>query len=279
MTTVVASDSTFTTVSASDRAPAAAYYNLIRSTSGLMAYWPMLETSGTTVAEATGTYPGTAGASTTRGSTVLLSGEPGGVTGTNVASGSQIDIGGTFANLGFAGTLPFSAEIWVENLGTSTTRYIFGFLNSLTAGTSGGWRLIVSGAGALTFSRYDTTATATAVVTGAILPFATAGVHHIAAVYTGTAASIYFDGTLAAGPTANTRVMPALTVAPKIGRLNYSTGGAVVGRYGHAAIYNRALTADEIAAHYTAGRNAGLDLTITPSDRSNMTVTASDAHA
>ena len=76
--------------------------------------------------------------------------------------------------------------------------------------------------------------------------------HHFAGTYNGTAAAIYIDGALAAGPTP---VAGPLTSAPRfleMGTYNDAGGGKLNAAIDEVALYGQALSAPQVAAHYEA---------------------------
>jgi hypothetical protein len=77
--------------------------------------------------------------------------------------------------------------------------------------------------------------------------------HHVVLVRAGEAARIYLDGTLEIEGTA--RRGPAGGEPTSIGGARGSDA-SLEGKLDEVAIYDRALTADEIAAHYRESRSA-----------------------
>ncbi|MEK9149380.1 MAG: LamG-like jellyroll fold domain-containing protein, partial [Candidatus Desantisbacteria bacterium] len=90
--------------------------------------------------------------------------------------------------------------------------------------------------------------------------------HHIVGVYDGTNASIYVDGSLIAGPTANS--FTSNHGSTLIGRATTTgTDEWFSGKMDEVRIYNRALTSSEIRSHYTTGF-----------DYTNLSAKATDAN-
>lgn len=231
------------------------YEAAIAGVPGLVAYLPLNDPAGSGTAHgALGAYPGTPAGSWTFGNPGLL-GQIGDTSGNTPGSSSKVTLGGTAApDLGFAGKAPFSVEAWFMRNGglPGSTVYIVAALNGLTAGAAGGWRLVVNSGGQVVFGRFavdsnDDSVQSAVTITG------TGDVHHAVGTYDGASMSIYVDGVLR-GTIQSGRSVPALTVAPAIGAVNYTNAASFSGNIGHVAIYNRPLTAKEAFAHYTLGK-------------------------
>jgi len=78
--------------------------------------------------------------------------------------------------------------------------------------------------------------------------------YHLVGTYDGTNRAAYLQGVLVAGPTA--QAAPSASSTPLITR-NYVGSGQpdLAGYVADAAIYSRALSAPEVAAHYRVGLN------------------------
>jgi hypothetical protein len=83
--------------------------------------------------------------------------------------------------------------------------------------------------------------------------------HHVVAVYDGTTISVYLDGRL--DGSAVTTVAPTDGAASlKLGARGDDAGTRLSGMLDEVAIYDHALTADQVARHYTAGTTGGTKL-------------------
>jgi hypothetical protein len=76
--------------------------------------------------------------------------------------------------------------------------------------------------------------------------------HHVVAVYDGTTISIYLDGRLD-GSVATTVAPADGTASLKLGARGDDAGTRLSGLLDEVAVYDHALTADQVARHYTAG--------------------------
>lgn len=70
--------------------------------------------------------------------------------------------------------------------------------------------------------------------------------------YDGTTLRLFVNGSYL-DSTTDGRSIPALTIAPMIGRANYGATNAFAGQIGHVAVYNRKLSQREAQAHHALG--------------------------
>jgi glucose/arabinose dehydrogenase/PKD repeat protein len=245
-----------TTLTATYReAPAGAYRDAVLGTAGLRSYWRLGEAFGTTAADEKGANPGSYGGGVTLGRPGALSGDP------NTAAGfdgvnDEMSAGGPA--VGAQATL----EGWFDwEAGVATMRD--------STGTGGvGWILAYDSAGKLAYR-----AAGLSIVTVRSTATIRDGWHHFALTKSGSSAALYVDGVLvhnatgfgSAAATMPWRVMRNGTAA------QFSRGDA-----DEVAVYDRALTAAEVAQHHQAGVGGGggdpapaapSGLTATPGDR------------
>jgi concanavalin A-like lectin/glucanase superfamily protein len=211
------------------------YASEVLSTSGLVAYWPLDETSGTPV-EAVGGLASTAIGSPSPGAPTARSDDQGAALSLYAAAVSVSGVPSTSAT--------YTLEAWIAPSGGGSTRYILSrgstnfagyhlaldHLNRpvLTAGTSLGAQSL----------------------TGPAIPLYTW--RHVAATVAGQTATLYVDGRLVATRTLTTQT--ATTSQPVIlGRSARSTGGFWWGSLDEVAVYAEALPQATIAAHVAAG--------------------------
>jgi hypothetical protein len=211
------------------------YTSEVHSTPGLVAYWPLDETSGTPV-EALGSLASTAIGSPAPGAATARSDDRGAALGLNGAGAVSVSgVPSTAAT--------YSLEAWIAPSGSSTTRYI------ISRGTSNaGYHLALD-----FFNRLVLTAGTSLgaqSLTGPAIP--AASWHHVAATLAGQTATLYVDGRLAA-----TRTLAAQTVTSSqpvlLGRSARSAGGFWSGSLDEVAVYSAALPQATIAAHVAAG--------------------------
>lgn len=240
-----------------------------------LAYLRFDEASGTTAADATGngnagTYKGgfklaAAGAiATCPGDTgVALDGNSG-----------WVDLGDKF---GFTGTSPFSLEIWVNpstinaefrgvmtKQGVDSNNQKQGYDIFSVDGVQYGTALALErwqngGSGGAGIAPTGMSGTAYAPVAGAWM--------HIVAVYDGTNAYLYTNGALVNGPNPSSQAIQALTGCSfAVGAFSCGTGGYFAGTVDEVAVYDKALTAAQVQAHYEAARGGSGIVVITPAD-------------
>lgn len=212
-----------------------------------VAYWRLDETSGTTAHDSSGhgndatyiggVHPGTAGAITNDPDTAATFD---GATG-------YVDGGSRFA---FAGAQPFSLEAWVR--ASSTTSYLGIASREDTSGgpPSEGYILFVSPSdGVFGFQRLDGSSLTS--ITSTSVASASAYVH-IVATYDGVQMSVYVNGASEATETASFSIAGAsndMVVGAEAGGGEDFFDGAM----DEVAVYDHALTAARVTAHYMVG--------------------------
>lgn len=217
-----------------------AYSSVIGATSGLVNYWRLGESSGTTATDAmaanNGTYVnaptlGVAGASSSMGGDTAV-----GFNGStqNVNMGS-ID--------NFSGTSTFSAEVWVKRTAAGS-----GF-ESIVSTTSGspaeGWGVVMRPNDYnIKMERYQAGASDQA---ASVTRMALGTWHHVVVTYDGTTMVVYIDGNREA-TTASSKSISATARTLRIGSSG-SGGSNFHGAVDEVAIYNRALTPAEVQDH------------------------------
>jgi hypothetical protein len=230
------------------------YEGTILSTSGLQSYWRLGESSGTTATDLAGTTDGTYTNAPTLG-------QPGALTSdsdTAVSFDGTNDFVGFGDNYGFAGSAAFSAEAWVKQTAAHASVSVR-FFDKVNYGTNrDGWLMVNQGGDNPTFIRYSgtgTNGTSVSAPTGTIT--ATNGWHHIVGTYDGTNLRLYIDGVLRGGPTAAAYAMNAHTSPLALGGQAGSGANSFPGLIDDAAIYNVALSAQQVEDHYRSGITGG----------------------
>ena len=94
------------------------------------------------------------------------------------------------------------------------------------------------------------------IVTG-LTALANANWHHVVATQDGTSTRLYVDGVLVGGPLARTWTGSTFTDNFRVGQYAGTSGSAANASVDEVAVYNRALTAAEVAEHYAARNGAG----------------------
>jgi hypothetical protein len=229
------------------------YKGTILSTSGLQSYWRFGETSGTTAKDLVGGKDGTY----TNGVTLNQSGAIAGDSDPAASFDGSNDFVGYGDNYGFAGTASFSAEAWV-NQTLAHSGWSARIFDKVNYGTNrDGWLVVNQAGDNLAFIRYSGSAQAgTSVGAAAGLITAGNGWHHLVVTYDGTNMRLYVDGVLRAGPSSSTYAMNAHTSPFAVGATS-GGGNPFPGLIDDVAIYNVALSAQQVEEHYRSGLTGG----------------------
>jgi hypothetical protein len=172
----------------------------------------------------------------------------------------------------FGNRADFSLEIWIRP-GSNGATYKGGIIGNYAMEGSGSYNVgyglylnwPVGTAGTLTFERHDATSQGFDTVSTSV---AADQWSHVVATYDGTEMALYLNGTLA-GQTMSTRNLPTAACTVRVGAFSFDFGvtdypGYFYGSLDEAAVYDRALTAQEIAAHFqAASASPGLEVTPT----------------
>jgi trimeric autotransporter adhesin len=222
------------------------YREVILGTSGLVAYWRLGETTGTTAADETGTNTGTYAGSCTLG----VAGAIASSSNTAVSVNYGIVAVADHASLGLTTDFTFEAwvnpslsggnDAWVIGKDTNTGRsYCFGLRRSFSAN---GMILQLNGI---------ETAGGGNAVNGSWSKIAVSRI--------GTSLSFYLNGVPILTTTRGDSIA-VTTTGLDLGRRQYpGFEGWYFGAFDEVAIYNRGLTAAEIRRHYSEGlASAGL---------------------
>jgi hypothetical protein len=230
------------------------YSDLILAEASLQSYWRLDETAGSpTVADSKGSITGTIAGSFTLGATGLLASDP--ATGGRVtASPSRIEFGDNYP---FTGTAAFSVEVWMKPDAAALAANAIYVDNQ----NGDGWLLRILAAGAIRMERYLSSAADTSQSANGVL--VADNTYHVVCTYDGTDLRIYSNGALVAGPTTSSKVLidPTTTLT-----FSSATGGGnqFTGYLDEFAIYNAALSAGSVLAHYDAGVTVTSDVNFAP---------------
>jgi hypothetical protein len=203
---------------------------------GPVAYWRLGESSGTAAADEMGAHPGTYVNSPTLGATGALVGD----------ANTAMTLSGTesatipHAPVAFAGAAPFSVSLWSDYTPDASFRRAIA-----VGGNTYNWQIVETTTG-IRFQRINSDGNDLIQQSAP-----TAGWHHAVGTYDGATMRMYINGVQVGTGTASTRLLPAATGA-RIGGLP-STGGMWIGSLDEVSIWDRALTAAEIALLYEAG--------------------------
>ncbi|MCC7451492.1 MAG: hypothetical protein IT324_29050, partial [Anaerolineae bacterium] len=239
----------------------ASYPNTILA-DGPISYWRLGETGGTTAADVMGVNPGT-----------ITGGVTLGVTGALASDGNpamRFNGSNSYVNVPHNAVLNIKGDITLEAWANpavlnSLDRMIVhkgGYQYRLGLNNSNKWygRVYISG------SPYDVVAPTTAAV---------GRWDYIAMTRSGSTLTLYINGVAVATGTASGSLVTTSN-ALAIGRKGSLSEAYFNGAIDEVAIYNKALTADQIAAHYNAGQGSAIPTptnTNTPTASSTFTLT------
>lgn len=214
------------------------YAATILGTPGLSAYWRLGETSGTTAYDAAGTSAlnGTYGGTYTLGATGLIRDDPD--PGVSAVYAGRVDFPASQPLIHPGNT--FSAEFWVDLSTVNTTMCFW------SSGATGDVYL-----GITDTNKFRLRARGTQDIFVTTATFAT-GKYHVVFTKEGATSRIYVNGVDQAGTTTDYTLSPG-TTAPRA-MMDTDGSDGLYGTLDEIAIYNRALTAAEVRAHYMLGR-------------------------
>jgi hypothetical protein len=255
-------------LSAQEGTPADDYAALIEETRGLVAYWRLDEASGDTAADRGGQ-----GIEATYAPGVSL-GEPGLIGEANAAAGlggtddAYVDAGDV---LDFEAGAPFSLEAWIQpdEFANPYPRLVMKEATD-DSGNRQGYLLYISReTGRLGFERWRD---GEANVVTTIEPIPLGEVTHVVAVYDGQAMRLYIDGEGIAEVPAGL----GLSDTPFPFRIGARADGSspFTGVVDEVAVYETALDAETIQAHFQAGSEGRTDRATPRAERSSATPVA-----
>ncbi len=223
--------------------PSNAYADVVKGY-GAHAHWRLGETTGTTVADASGRgNTGTLTGAYLLGQTSLITGDANpATTFQNATTDGRLAAGPTVAG---SSSVNMSVEAWVDFTNTSTVNEQFTTIASRNWGAPGGWRLAV-------YKRFDGSPGAafqfndagTVKGTTTNVP---AGKLHLVGRHTGSSVGLFVNGAYTYGVAVGTQ---AINTANSV-----LVGGDVHEnlRTDEVALYNKAMTTDEASVHYDVG--------------------------
>lgn len=219
----------------------------VLSTPGLVSYWRLNETAGTTAADLYGSNPGTYVNGPVLGGPGLLTTDSD-LAPTFDGSNDYVNVVDN-GSLDFSGTSPMSIEAWVRpSVVDATCRRIASKEISNAGGTQGYLFYFCN----TTFALQRRLNGASNSVTSGSVPPVAGSTYHLVATYDGSYMRFYVNGALAGGPTASSLSLVDHANPFRIGAISSSTFGAVGGVIDEVAVYNVALTAAQVQEHYTA---------------------------
>jgi PKD repeat protein len=211
---------------------------------GAIDQWSFAETSGATTFDTAGTSDATINGGVTRGVAGAVSGDG------NTAFAFN---GGTTGFVATKTAVPapqtFSVEAWFQTTSTSGGK-IVGFGNAAT-GTSTAYdrHVYMDATGRISFGVYDG-AKKTVTTTGA---YNDGRWHHVVATLSGQGMALYLDGQLAGRLTTATFAQPLSGYWRIGGDTSWSGAAFFAGRIDEVAVYPKAVSAQQVAAHHALG--------------------------
>lgn len=210
-------------------------------------YWRLGESTGTTA-------KATAGADGTYSVTGLALGAPGAIAGEPDTAVTLTDGSGRITldtGASFDGVVPFSVELWVKPSPSNTN---LGFVFDHTHWSDNerrGWNLL-AGNDQTNFERWASR-TDRSVAYGA--PLSVGQWHHLVGTFDGAALRVYVDS-VRISEQGTSLALPARTSVLTIGHQSCDCGSinSFIGDIDELAIYDKALTDGQIAAHYAAAK-------------------------
>ena len=209
------------------------------------AYWRLGEASGTVADDRIGSADGTYINAPTLGVP--------GATGDGNTAVRLTAADSEYVNVPALTTLPspLTIESWVNSNGLPVSDAgIAGWFQSDTFKSALYWA-------GTTEVRFSSTSTGDAPLIASGLSQLTSGWHHLVGTYDGANARLYLDGAIIAGPTPKTLVGGASSTSFKVGQYGAPWRTYSNASFDEVAVYNRALSAAEVAAHYAARNGSG----------------------
>jgi hypothetical protein len=213
------------------------YSSAILATPGLVSYWRLGESSGTSATDSKGSNTGT------YTSTLTLA-QPGAIQGD---SNTSVQLSATGSIVATQITVPVNVtwEGWVKLASWPTNSTVIGQWD----GTHGSMLYLVNPSGNHSITMWVQGASTADVIPGPSLN----AWHYLVGTYDGTNARVYVDGQLAIGPTALTGPITTPTKPLEMSAYNNGGGDHLNGYLDEVAYYNVVLTPAQILAHYNLG--------------------------
>jgi RHS repeat-associated protein len=216
------------------------YASAVSGTSGLISYWRLDDSTGTSACDAKGTNVGTYSGGFTLGQAGALAGDSDNASSFNGSTGKVSIPSATSLNV--ADT--FTIEAWVKrgSVGGTASQVI-------ASKGANAWMLLFNSSNKLVLQQSGSTAVNTS--TTAVAD--TTSWHHVVATKSGTTVHLYIDGKDASGTTSN-KTMANNTQPLVIGQ--DGTSSPFNGTIDDVALYSSALNANQVSNHYLLGSAA-----------------------
>jgi hypothetical protein len=209
-------------------------------------YWKLDEAAGTTATDSVGGLNGTY----TNGP--VLNGTGVKDANTAVSFDGVNDSVVVSDQYDFAGNAAFSVEFWMNRSASGSNQRIVSKERYTSASSWGGWEVMLGPTSAVHFLRMDGGSTSSAILTPVT---ATATWYHVVATYGSSTMRLYLNGTAVTPAVGSAFALEDSTVPLTFAQMaNNSLARYFPGKIDEVAIYSRALTAQQVTDHYTAGR-------------------------
>ncbi|MBX3212199.1 MAG: LamG domain-containing protein [Labilithrix sp.] len=211
-------------------------------------YWRLGESAGTIAKAAVGADGAYSVAGIALGAPGVIAGDPDtAVTFTDGAGRIELDTGASFDGLA-----PFSVEVWVKpSPANPALGFVFDHTHWGEAGARRGWDILVGNA-TTNFERWASVDEKSSAGSAAM---SVGQWHHLVGTFDGATMRLYADATRIAERGTSVE-LPARTSALTIGHqgCDCSAVNSFIGDLDELAVYDKALTDAQIAAHYAAAR-------------------------
>ena len=206
-----------------------------------VAYWPLADTTGNVAVDVAGADPGTYSGGCTFGVSGPIVDDPATAVRFDGVS-CEVKLS---EQLNFAGTAPFSIEMWVSTAIDAGTHHYFTRETRNGNLVMDGYALLQNASGVYTERSVSGANTRTPPV---LLP--SGAFIYAVSVYDGGTLVLYLDAELASS-SPDTAALNTFSVGALIGA--QPTGAYFAGVMAEVAIYDHVLTADRVALHYQIG--------------------------
>lgn len=245
-----------------DRAtPANLRYRSVVIADSPLAYWRLGESAGPAAVDETGNgYDGTyAGTPTFSVSPLISDGDTDTAVGFDTDGVNVTDT----VDLEFQGAVPFTVEAWVRLDPAAAAPYSHVIVHkedyTSQTGPNQGWVLAAktdaSGDVAFSFERWNGSSPSGEQAALSAYVFSRGQTYHVVGIFDGTTARIYVDGA-EIDSDATSISLPATTTDLQIGQRTGSSE-TLDGTIDEVAVYERALTPEEVAEHWYVGSGGG----------------------
>jgi hypothetical protein len=224
--------------------PARTYREVVMA-DGPSGYWRLGDT-GALAADETGTTAGTFVGNCQHGAPSALTGDTNRAVGFDGLS-CNVMLGNTYS---FPGRAPYTLELWYTP--ANLTEYESLIVKETRLGAMPDDGFMLFNARGVVYTERSQSAMN---VRTDDVPVALGTTYYFVATYDGSQLSFYQDGVLAVPPVPDTASLPSYAAPAVIGAASDGSQMYASGVLDEVAIYPRALTAQQVAMHYSIGKN------------------------